>query len=121
IREAIDAKPTATVVLDVAPQTDKSWQVRYAVAGAQRSDELVVCLVADAPATFVPRGENRGEQLAHVGVVRTLRREPLSDSVGEVTLDWPANQSPGEAPTSIVAFVQNRQTLSISGASRWVE
>lgn len=128
VRAALAREPAAEVKLDVAAEED-AWRVAYNVTGARAGDELVVCLVADAPRNHVPRGENAGRDLAHSGVVRTLVRQPLAtpaatswpeqSSAGEVALAWPHGQARPASPPSVIAFVQQTRSMKITAAARW--
>jgi len=116
ITQALGQASTSRVKLKVKPSST-SWQIDYTITDAQKNDELVLCLVADAGANQVPRGENSGRKLAHVGVVRTLERKAIGDKPqGTATLKW----SPAEtAGVSVVAFIQDGKSMAIRGATRW--
>lgn len=93
------------------------WQVNYEATGTKPDDILVLCLVADAQATDVERGENAGRSLAHSGVVRAMVRQPLDQSgSGEAELQWPEGQKPASG-IRVVAFVQDSRTGKIRGAN----
>lgn len=119
LREALASSPAATINLGVQASDARSWSVDYRVAGASADSELVVCLVADAAASRVPRGENAGRQLAHAGVVRTLVRQPLGAATGKLQLAWPTDQPASDQPMSVVAFVQDATTMEVYGAAKW--
>ncbi|MEN1678903.1 MAG: DUF1223 domain-containing protein [Planctomycetota bacterium] len=121
LNAALKRPAEATVQLAVSPEaTGDAWQVRYTATGAASADAIVLCLVADAEAIDVERGENRGRQLAHAGVVRALVERPLSGSpTGEARIAWPATQPRGDKPVGVVAFVQDPTSMAIKGAARW--
>lgn len=123
VSEALAQPPTAKIELEVEP-TAGVWRVAYEVTGNEadfEGAELVVCLTADAAPNHVPRGENSGKDLTHVGVVRTLATQSLKETSGQIQLTWPTNQPRGDEPVSVVAFVQDAPTMAIRGATRWAE
>jgi hypothetical protein len=80
--------------------------------GAARDAELVLAVVQDQARVAVPRGENGGRTLAHVGVARALRvLGPVPSSGAALQASLPrlsAVAAPEGSGFSVVAFVQER-------------
>ena len=80
--------------------------------------QLVLAAVAHNLSVQVPRGENAGRNLSHVGVVRTWHEfDDLTFSEGRYHQEHTVRYF-SEAPHAmqIVAFIQNVATLNIPGA-----
>ena len=116
ITRALGQASSAKLAIEVNRSANQ-WHIDYTISDANEGSELVLCLVADAQPNAVPRGENSGRELAHVGVVRAIERKVIdSDPRGRATLTW----SPvGEERVSVVAFLQDTKTLAIHAATRW--
>jgi hypothetical protein len=77
------------------------------------NDLLNIALVQLRASTDVKRGENQGRVLNHINIVRELRT--VSDrGVSSVDFNIPKGLSP--ADLKVIAFVQNRDNMKISGA-----
>jgi hypothetical protein len=87
------------------------------VEGAARGALVVVALASEAETSQVPRGENSGRVLRHVGVVRTLQTVGKIDAQGafakDIRLPFPV-AGKGRA----VAFVQDPVTRRILGVAQ---
>ena len=88
--------------------------VGYDIDGQIDDHVLNVALVSPHQENLVPRGENRGEKLRHVNVVRAFVTHSLEGVSGEVKLSFPADfdWKSGE----VVAYVQRRADAVLTGA-----
>jgi hypothetical protein len=93
--------------------------VSYALSAAPPTNSVVrVALVEDEATTDVLAGENAGRRLRHVHVVRAFGSAAAGKS-GELSLAWPAEFAPERrAHAFVVAYVQQRQTMEITSATR---
>jgi len=101
-----DAKSTASVAIDVKRNGAK-------IEGSVRAEippdsDIVVVLFEDGVKTHIARGENEGLTATDDAIVRRLVRTSGSFSF---------QTDPSWKRLGVVAFVQNRTTLAITGAS----
>ncbi|GAC1449360.1 MAG: hypothetical protein NVSMB7_11380 [Chitinophagaceae bacterium] len=73
---------------------------------------LHIVLVQLQAESAVKRGENKGKLLHHIDVVRNFKT--VTDNTGSISIGLPPGLLPGDC--KIVAFVQNRNDLHITGA-----
>ncbi|WKN44627.1 DUF1223 domain-containing protein [Tunicatimonas pelagia] len=105
----------ASVVLQ-ATTTKEQATVAYQVLGDYQGKDLQIALVEKHIQTSVRRGENGGKMLHHTHVVREFSRQSLSSSAqGKARLRLPPDLQPANA--LIIAYVQDRANLKISGAT----
>ena len=92
--------------------------VRVAVTGAPDGADVLVAVTEADLATDVPRGENAGSHLAHAPVVRDLERIGAVSGGGFVGSFSPKLEAKWRRENvRIVAFVQRRGDLHITGAA----
>ncbi len=121
VREAVDraiaVTPAATVTLTTSSGSSTgAVTVAYDVAGAPAGSSLVLAVTERDLTVRVPSGENAGRTLRHDNVVRSLRSVPL-DSSARGTVTVPLTGVSRRDRAGLVAFVQNRETLRITGAA----
>ena len=99
-----------------ARRTERGIEVSYRVSGETRARVLNLALVEPRAESQVERGENAGERLAHVNVVRAFSSRPLSQGA---TGQWSPPPGPDfEAKTvGVIAFVEGESQRDISGAA----
>ena len=116
IQKALQRSATHAVAL-AAQATDDSVRVQFDVDGPTKGRLLQLALVERGLSVDVKRGENGGRTLHHDNVVRQLKTLSLDKtSQGTISLKLPDGLDPQN--TSVIAYVQNAQSLIISGASR---
>jgi len=122
INAALARKPSTEIELQVQAGSQPNHRaVDYKVTGANRADQLVLCLVQDVEPNQVARGENAGRKLSHTGVVRKLETMELVQSpAGRREIAW-ESKSDQVPRMRLVAFVQNSKTMVVSGAADWSE
>ena len=100
-----------------AHRTDAVITVSYSMPSTAAGKELMVALVESGLSSEVRRGENGGRHLAHVNVVRELKRLVITDTArsGTVTLSASALKDSGNA--QVILFVQERGQGAITGAA----
>jgi hypothetical protein len=90
-------------------------------AGTANDTELLIAIVQDRGRVAVPRGENSGRTLDHVGIARSLKSIGNVANAGaslQTTVQAPAIVAAPDGSTfSVVAFVQERKSRAIIGAS----
>lgn len=89
--------------------------------GAADDAEALVAVVQDRGRVAVPKGENRGRTLDHVGIARSLRTVgavPKGGASLKTNISIPtAINAPDGTSFSIVAFVQERSSRHVLGAN----
>ncbi|MCG8650086.1 MAG: DUF1223 domain-containing protein [Pirellulales bacterium] len=115
ISASLKQKPASQVALQATELRESAMSVQFRVTGLTRGQVLHVALVQTPPANSVTRGENSGETLSHINVVRDFKTVPLNTDSGTVQLRFPAGVT--RSQTSVIAYVQNPNTLRITGAS----
>ncbi|NOY29135.1 MAG: DUF1223 domain-containing protein [Planctomycetes bacterium] len=121
LQKALATQATSAVELTAVLSSDKSsGEIKYTVIGNGPDMLLQVALVQRAAANKVPRGENAGRELTHVRVVRSLKTVPLETpqgkpSRGKLSIALPTGIEVQDV--SFVAYVQDRRSMQITGAS----
>ena len=118
VDEALAAR--ADAIVDVSASVDsenKIATVRYELPGSVAGKFLNIAVVETSLSNKVPRGENARRTLSHANVVRAFDIVDLEDgATGERELELPAELKLESA--EVIAYVQDRSTLKINGASR---
>lgn len=115
IDSALKRAPRHRIEL-TARREPASLTVDYRVSGDTAAHVLNLALIEPHADSSVRAGENSGEHLEHVNVVRAFASRALSDA-GSGRLELPiANELRGRA-LAIVAYAQDAAQTDISGAS----
>ena len=115
VRQALRKKAAHSVAL-AAKTVNDSVRVRFKVAGPLDEHVLQIALVERDLSVDVKRGENGGRTLHHDNVVRQFNTIALASREGNVSLSLPEKINVKNA--SLIAYVQDTKSLTISGASR---
>jgi hypothetical protein len=117
-RKAVDAAlalpAQAVVTLRVKADGD-GQKIEYQVSDAPKEAVLCVAVVESGLVSQVHRGENAGRTLSHANVVRKFVMVSLGGPTGSVNLE-PEYSSP-KRDLQVIAFLQDRRTLAIFGAT----
>jgi hypothetical protein len=115
IAAALSREPRTKIELG-ARRGEHGIEVSYRVSGDTRGRVLNLALVEPRADSRVERGENAGERLAHVNVVRRFTSLPLSEGLAG---NWSARPDPEMAagPWGVVAFAEGASQRDISGAA----
>ncbi len=90
-------------------------KIEYQVSSAPKDAVLCVAVVESGLVSQVRRGENAGHTLTHANVVRKFVTLPLDKPTGSVRLE--AEFSSSKRDLQVIAFLQDRHTLTIFGAT----
>ncbi|MGI9455878.1 MAG: DUF1223 domain-containing protein [Aeoliella sp.] len=116
IQDALATKAAHSVTLNTAMSEDKrSAHIEYVVEGDVSGVVLNIALVQNEASNKVPRGENAGESLVHVQVVRSLQIFSLDKPSGKATIEIPAGLEADDS--RVVVYVQYPESMHISGAA----
>jgi hypothetical protein len=115
LTESLRKPATVAVSLSLSTQKPDALTIAYRLKGGFEDTVLNVALVSKSTETTVIRGENAGRRLVHNNVVRTLQTVPAAAS-GRITLSIPADFD--QTKGAIIAYVQSRQGLAITGANQ---
>lgn len=105
--------------LELRCQIDKTagrCRIDYSVTPVAMTHELQLMLTESSASSRVTAGENQGETLSHVNIVRGWSTVALSEKArGTTTITLPEQWHSKHA--QVIGFVQAKDTLAISGAS----
>jgi hypothetical protein len=107
------AKPALVEVGLAAHERESQFEIDYQVRGAAEGDRLHLVLVQRRANTVVRAGENAGETLTHVSVVREHAERNVDGGQGS----WRVTPE-SAAEHAVVAFVQDPETLGVLGANQ---
>ncbi|MEM9300009.1 MAG: DUF1223 domain-containing protein [Bacteroidota bacterium] len=111
IADELNKAPKHEILIE-AELVENKISLEYSVTGDRDNYVLNIALVERDVTTKVPRGENRNKILHHDNVVREFISKPISvKSEHHFILPNDFNLSKG----SVIAYVQNRQTMEITG------
>lgn len=115
IKQVLDQPAKVEVSLDAKPKETNALKILYRLNGQTSDDVLHIALVERDISTRVRRGENAGRTLLHDNVVHVFHTVKKPTGEGSVELMVPNHVHRDES--SIIAYVQNTQDFSISGAN----
>ena len=108
VSRALDGPAPDLAIAYERTDSERRIQLDYRITGGAAGAEARVVAVAAQPhaRSSVNRGENRGRELSHVNVVRTLRTVDFSPT-GTISLQLPEELDPAEA--LVVLLVQESE------------
>jgi hypothetical protein len=115
IGSALKRAPRTQIALE-ARRAEHGIEVSYRVSGETAARVINLALVEPRAESAVESGENAGERLAHVNVVRVFRTRPLSAGTAG---SWSPTPGPDVQArrVGIVAYVEGVSQRDISGAA----
>ncbi len=116
VRQALQNPATHAVAL-TARVAHGEVVVDFAVEGSTDGQQLQLAIVERGLSVKVKRGENGGRTLAHDNVVRQLTTYPLHEKASD-QVKLPLPDGVDLTKTALIAYVQDAESLAISGASR---
>lgn len=116
IETAATTKEAFNFDIRMRPKNAQSIALNIDAAEVPDHYNLVICLVDAQVNNEVPRGENRGRDLAHVQVVRSLQKVAAPTSK-TLNLDLSVLDHPKAG--KVVAFLQHKKTWKVAGVKEW--
>ena len=113
ITDELKNTTTVNIVLNAKPEGTDKIKVTYKISGAHDNEQLNIALIQLMATTQVKRGENHDRELQHINIVRELKTINATD--GSMAFTLPPDLSAKDI--KIIAFIQNKNNLSISGAA----
>jgi len=115
IGKSLQTAPAARLTLNILKDNPGELSLKYSTEGTDRNTILLIALVQKWAQTKVERGENAGQTLSHVQIVRKLQRVTLSGNNGIANIALPGGfeQATGE----IIGILQNTESGAIAGAA----
>ena len=95
---------------------NKFITLKYVCEGFSEGDVVNIALVQRGLSTDVTAGENAGRTLHHDNVVREFRTMPLVQKASQVNI--PLDKIFDTTQASVIAYVQNPQTMLIEAAKQ---
>lgn len=121
-RVIAEAATRAHVAVAIAPGRAASGEIGVVVQVGPAAADAMVALTEDDLVVDVPRGENAGRKLSHLGVARSLRRlgpiDPAHGARFEASLAVPPGASRDHL--RVVAFAQDPRTGHVLGTGLYV-
>lgn len=109
-----DNRKSEINISDLKKSGDK-LTVSYACENISGNELLNIALVQKEASNRVPRGENKNKTLVHANVVRAFISTPAKAN-GSVSLALP--ELGKDAAYDIIAYIQNKETLEITGTGK---
>lgn len=109
-----DNKKSMVSISDVKKSENK-LTVSYACENISGNELLNIALVQKEASNHVPRGENKNKTLVHANVVRAFTSTPAKTN-GSVSISLPELSE--NADYDIIAYIQNKETLQITGTGK---
>lgn len=97
-------------------EKDNKVIVNYQAQGFSKNDSINFALVERGLSTDVTAGENAGRRLHHDNVVREFQSMRLK--LADAQVEMPLNRISDISQASLIAFVQNPQTMLIEDAKQ---
>jgi hypothetical protein len=107
VSDALKTKQTGSLEV-TANAVGTSLIVNFKTDQIQENSNLLVAVVQKQAISKVERGENKGNTLHHVQIVRQLKSFPLHKTEGSTTLKKPANFN--STDWELIGFTQNNVT-----------
>jgi hypothetical protein len=120
LRSAIKSglQKNANVQLNISytKPVNNSGEIKYSVNGNSTNSVLLLAFVQKKATTKVERGENGGQTLSHVQIVRKLQTINLNDKAGKSMVNYPAGFD--TTTWEIIGLVQNTNNGEIISATK---
>lgn len=92
--------------------------VSYSLAGDPAGARIEAALVEKSVHTAVMRGENRGRELEHVGVVRSFTGQEANTTKGRLQLEVPEDLKTDANKWEVIVFLQDTQSGKVLAATQ---
>lgn len=116
IKTSLAKKPEALLNIEIAAINRNEAKLTYTTAGADKNTTLLIAVLQKNAQTKVEHGENGGQTLSHVQIVRKIQAFVLTGNNGEASIDLPAGFDTKK--WEIIGFLQNKANGSVIGAGR---
>lgn len=119
ITQALRARPRASLALEasrLSTELERKLKLQYSIEGVVDDYAINFAVIQTPQATEVPRGENAGQSLSHVNVVRAFKVLIPEDSKGSTEIELPENLDL-KLDTEVVAYLQHKESFSIVAAN----
>ena len=116
IQKALKQTPTANINL-TSTLKDTYIRVKYQLEGEYQNKALKIAVVEKNITSKVLKGENEGRSLQHDNIVRVFQTTDIqATQSGETQIT--TNSSWNLKNCAVIAFIQDKQSLKILGASK---
>jgi hypothetical protein len=115
ISDALEMKQTFSLELSASSNKD-SLKINFKTNLLEKNQSLFIATVQKEAVSKVARGENKGNTLHHVQIVRQLKSFPLSEKEGNIVIEKPADFNTKD--WELIGFIQNTATGKISTTAK---
>ena len=116
IHNSLQKSAAVQLNINYTKPVNSSGEIKYAVKGNSSNSVLLIAFVQKKATTKVERGENGGQTLSHVQIVRKLQSINMSDKEGKTIMSYPMGFDP--STWEIIGLVQNIKNGEITGATK---
>lgn len=117
VSDALAMKQTANLELTATSDTD-SLYVDFKTNLIQKNTSLFIATVQKNATSKVERGENKGNTLHHVQIVKQLQGFIMTENKGNIILEKPVGFNSKD--WELIGFIQNTSTGKISATAKVV-
>jgi hypothetical protein len=115
IADALQTKQNSGLELSARSDND-SLEISFKTNLSEKNQSLFIVTVQKEAISKVARGENKGNTLHHVQIVRQLKGFTLNEKEGNIAIEKPANFNTKNY--ELIAFIQNTTTGKISATAK---
>ena len=111
ISDALAMQQTSNLELNVRSEKD-SLTIHFKTNLLEQNTNLLIATIQKEAISKVARGENKGNTLHHVQIVRQLKSFVLNKKEGNIVIEKPANFNTKD--WELIGFIQNTSTGKIA-------
>ena len=115
IQKALGKAAAVTVMIQSKVLQNDTLVISYSLSKADKNSSVKIAITEDHLVSSVARGENEGKKLTHDAVVRIFYSSQAAELNGDIRI--PLKGFIPKPGMKLVAFVQNKQTMIITGAA----
>jgi hypothetical protein len=112
IADALTIKPSSNLELTAKTDDTDSINIHFKANEIQKNTNLFIAAVQKEATSKVARGENKGNTLHHVQIVRQLKSFALNEKEGNIAIKKPADFNTKD--WELIGFLQNTSTGKIA-------
>lgn len=115
VSDALETKQNSSLELNTSAYND-SLNIHFRTNLIQKNTSLFIATVQKEATSNVKRGENKGNKLHHVQIVKQLKSFTLNEKEGNITIEKPIGFNTKD--WDLIGFIQNTSTGEISATAK---